>query len=56
MNELESGGWRIEKQTQNLIIKYKLFEEESTVTVYLDSIFEANITKLMALINEIDLY
>ncbi|CAK93352.1 unnamed protein product (macronuclear) [Paramecium tetraurelia] len=56
LNELESGGWRIEKQTQNLIIKYKLFEEESTVTVYLDSVFEANITKLMALINEIDLY
>ncbi|CAD8155225.1 unnamed protein product [Paramecium pentaurelia] len=56
LNELESGGWRIEKQTQNLIIKYKLFEEEQTVTVYLDSVFEANITKLMALINEIDLY
>ncbi|CAD8067423.1 unnamed protein product [Paramecium sonneborni] len=56
LNELESGGWRIEKQSQNLIIKYKLFEEEQTVTVYLDSVFEANITKLMALINEIDLY
>ncbi|CAD8068172.1 unnamed protein product [Paramecium sonneborni] len=56
LNELDSGGWRIEKQTQNLIIKYKLFEEEQTVTVYLDSVFEANITKLMALINEIDLY
>jgi ribosome-associated toxin RatA of RatAB toxin-antitoxin module len=39
-----------------MTIKYKICEDTSTVTVYLDSIFKANITKLMALINEIDLY
>ncbi|CAD8062108.1 unnamed protein product [Paramecium sonneborni] len=56
LNELESDGWVIEKNTKSLVIKYKIDSKNSTVTLFMDSVFEANITKLMALINEIELY
>ncbi|CAD8157601.1 unnamed protein product [Paramecium pentaurelia] len=56
LNELESSGWIIEKNTKTLIIKYKIDSKNSTVTLFMDSVFEANVTKLMALINEIELY
>lgn len=46
----------VEKASKNLQIKYKILPESNTVTIYMDSIFNANITKLMALINEIELY
>ena len=56
LNELESDGWIIEKNTKTLVIKYKIDSKNSTVTLFMDSVFEANVTKLMALINEIELY
>lgn len=56
LNELDSDGWIVEKNTKSLLVKYKINSKNSTVTLFMDSVFEANITKLMALINEIDLY
>ena len=43
-------------QIKSLNVKYKIDSKNSTVTLFMDSVFDANITKLMALINEIDLY
>lgn len=56
LHELDSDGWIVEKNTKSLVVKYKIDSKNSTVTLFMDSVFEANITKLMALINEIDLY
>lgn len=57
LGELESNDFIIEKNSKTLLVKYKLDPTKAaSVTLFMDSVFEANITKLMALIIEINLY
>ena len=56
LEQLESTGWITDKVAKGISIKYKFPPGTSTVSLMMETELEADITKLMALISEVDLF
>ena len=56
LEQLESKGWITDKVDKGISIKYKFPPGTSTVSLMMETELDADITKLMALISEVDLF
>lgn len=54
--ELDSTGWILDKQSHGISISYKFPPKTSTVSLLMEAEIDADCSKLMALISEVDLF
>lgn len=54
--ELDSSGWTLDKNSHGISISYKFPPKSSTVSLLMEAEIEADCSKLMSLITEVELF
>ncbi|CAD8111055.1 unnamed protein product [Paramecium sonneborni] len=54
--ELDSGGWTLDKKSHGISVSYKFPPKSSTVSLLMEADIEADCSKLMSLITEVELF
>lgn len=56
LKELDSDGWALDKEQDRISVKYKFPPDTPSVSILMESTIPVAAIKLLALVNEIELY